>query len=961
MNRFWSLLRQAIPILVITTMLASVISVVPVMGADSPTHLVFATQPSTSNTAGTAFGTQPVVTVEDAQGNTVTTPGIQITLAITTGTGTSGAALSGGVTLQTSADGEALFSNLNINLAGTDYTLTATSTGLTQAISNTLSVVAGSGSKLVFATQPSTSNTAGTAFGTQPVVTVEDAQGNTVTTPGIQITLAITTGTGTSGAALSGGVTLQTSADGEALFSNLNINLAGTDYTLTATSTGLTQAISNTLSVVAGSGSKLVFATQPSTSNAAGVTFGTPPVVTVEDSLGNPVTTSTASITLSLSGTVPAGAALAGTATVSAVNGVANFNGVSINLAGTGYTLTATSTDLTQAVSNVFVVVGAASQLAFTTQPSANTTAGVTFSQQPVVTVEDSLGSTVTNSTASITLSLSGTVPTGASLAGTVTVNAVMGVAHFTGLSINLAGTAYTLTATSTGLSSATSNSLTVVAGSGNKLAFSTQPSNSNTAGVAFTGQPVVTVEDSLGNPVTTSTASITLSLSGTVPAGAALAGTATVSAVNGVATFRGLSINLAGTAYTLTATGSGLTSAVSNTLTVVATAASKLIFTTQPSANNNAGVVFSGQPVVTVEDAFGNTVTTSSASIALSLSGTVPTGAALGGTATISAVNGVATFTGLSINLAGTGYTLTAASTGLTSAVSSTVVVAGSGAKLVFTTQPVTANTTGLIFSTQPVVTVEDASGSIVTNSTASITLSFSGTVPSGAALSGTVTVSAVNGVATFTGLSINLASTAYTLTAASSGLTSTISNSFAVALNWWNTSYSYRQLVTIKNQTASVLSSYDVEMKVPYTSHMEANFGDIRFVASDNSTALSYWFNDITTTSTTADVWVLIPSIPASGAINIFMYYGDSSASTTSNINATFPLGQTILKIPRQQLLLVHRATSINTFMPMMWVVRRQKVLLLPRQRQIQTIMCSRNRLTILQRLIKMKPSSS
>ena len=109
MNRFWSLLRQAIPILVITTMLASVISVVPVMGAHSPTHLVFATQPSTSNTAGTAFGTQPVVTVEDAQGNTVTTPGIQITLAITTGTGTSGAALSGGVTLQTSADGEALF------------------------------------------------------------------------------------------------------------------------------------------------------------------------------------------------------------------------------------------------------------------------------------------------------------------------------------------------------------------------------------------------------------------------------------------------------------------------------------------------------------------------------------------------------------------------------------------------------------------------------------------------------------------------------------------------------------------------------------------------------------------------------------------------------------------------------------------------------------------------------------
>jgi hypothetical protein len=119
------------------------------------------------------------------------------------------------------------------------------------------------------------------------------------------------------------------------------------------------------------------------------------------------------------------------------------------------------------------------------------------------------------------------------------------------------------------------------------------------------------------------------------------------------------------------------------------------------------------------------------------------------------------------------------------------------------------------------------------------------------------------------------------------------TLVSAFTYSNTWWNTSYSYCKLLTITNETTSPLSSYDVEIMVPYTSHMEANFGDIRFVADDNNTALSYWLNNDTTTSSTGDFWVLIPSLPASGTVNIYMYYGDSSATTASNINATFPLG--------------------------------------------------------------------
>ena len=82
----------------------------------------------------------------------------------------------------------------------------------------------------------------------------------------------------------------------------------------------------------------------------------------------------------------------------------------------------------------------------------------------------------------------------------------------------------------------------------------------------------MVSVEDASGNVVTTANNVITLAITGgTGTGGAVLAGTGTVNAVNGVATFSGLSINLAGTGYTLTATASGLTAATSSAINVAA------------------------------------------------------------------------------------------------------------------------------------------------------------------------------------------------------------------------------------------------------------------------------------------------------------------------------------------------------------------------------------------------------
>ncbi len=97
---------------------------------------------------------------------------------------------------------------------------------------------------------------------------------------------------------------------------------------------------------------------------------------------------------------------------------------------------------------------------------------------------------------------------------------------------------------------------------------------------------------------------------------------------------------------------------------------------------------------------------------------------------------------------------------------------------KLAFTTPLVEAKA-GFDFPVQPVIEIVDADGNIVTDSTAEVTLQVTDRK---AILWGTTTVNAVNGIATFTDVNIRSAGLDYTLTAISSGSTSTVSNSFNI-----------------------------------------------------------------------------------------------------------------------------------------------------------------------------------
>lgn len=98
---------------------------------------------------------------------------------------------------------------------------------------------------------------------------------------------------------------------------------------------------------------------------------------------------------------------------------------------------------------------GAATRLVFTVQPS-NSLAGAAITPPVRVSAVTSAGSIDTTFVNVVTVAV-GANPSGGSLSGFTSVGAIGGAATFNSLSINSAGSGYTLTASAPGVSFATS------------------------------------------------------------------------------------------------------------------------------------------------------------------------------------------------------------------------------------------------------------------------------------------------------------------------------------------------------------------------------------------------------------------------------------------------------------------------------------------------------------------------
>lgn len=210
-------------------------------------------------------------------------------------------------------------------------------------------------------------------------------------------------------------------------------------------------------------------------------------------------------------------------------------------------------------------VTQAAASLAFRVGPPASTVAGDIFSTAVQVEVRDSNGAVVPSAQAAITLTASSGI-----LRGTTTVNAINGVASFSGLWIELAGAGLTLSATSSGVTAGTSPTFAIMHGPLARVAITGTP-GSGAAGTVLTPSPEVTLYDRFSNVTTGLTTPVTLSVAQSLY-GAGLTGTTDRIPVNGVATFPGVAVTKAGTLMRVGAEAAGIESPPSLPFTMLTT-----------------------------------------------------------------------------------------------------------------------------------------------------------------------------------------------------------------------------------------------------------------------------------------------------------------------------------------------------------------------------------------------------
>ena len=799
--------------------------------AGGATQLVFTTSPAGSVGEGTAFSTQPVVTAEDANGNTVTGYTSAVTLAINSyaagNGGTTQGALGCTANPRTAVGGVATFAGCAITgsaAAGT-YTFKATDGTLNATAAGSVTITAGAASTIAFSTSPAGPVGEGAAFSTQPVVTAKDANGNGVS--GVAVTLAINTYAAGGGGSTQGtlGCTtnpVTTSAAGTATFAGCAItgNAAAGTYTFKATAGALSATAAGSVTITAGAASTLAFSTSPAGTVGEGAAFSTQPVVTAKDANGNLV--SGLAVTLAVNTyAAGGGGSTQGTlgcttnpVTTSAA-GTATFAGCAItgNAAAGTYTFKATAGALSvNATGSVTITAGAASTLAFSTSPAGTVGEGAAFSTQPVVTAQDANGNAISGVAVTVAINTYA-AGGGGSTQGTLgcTTNPVTtsaaGTATFAGCSITgsaAAGT-YTFKATAGALSATAAGSVTITAGAASTIAFATPPAGTVGEGTAFSTQPVVIAQDANGNGV--GGVAVTLAINTyAAGGGGSTRGTlgcttnpVTTSAA-GTSTFAGCSItgNAAAGTYTFKATAGALSANATGSVTITAGGATQLVFTTSPAGSVGEGTAFSTQPVVTAEDANGNTVTGYTSAVTLAINsyaagGGGSTQGALGCTANPrTAVGGVATFAGCAITgsaAAGT-YTFKATDGTLNAtAAGSVTITAGAASTIAFSTSPAGPVGEGAAFSTQPVVTAKDANGNGVSG--VAVTLAINTyAAGGGGSTQGTlgcttnpVTTSAA-GTATFAGCAItgNAAAGTYTFKATAGALSATATGSVTI-----------------------------------------------------------------------------------------------------------------------------------------------------------------------------------
>jgi streptogramin lyase len=596
----------------------------------------------------------------------------------------------------------------------------------------TIPTAPGADSELVVTAQPPSSVATLAPFSV--TVKAEDSKENVNTSFSGPIT--VTLADNPAGDSLGGTITA-TAVHGVATISGLTLHKAGAGVALEIAGGGLAPVRTGAINVTAGQATGLSVTVPPPASVVAGASFGLS--VSAVDASGMVATSFNGVITLALATDV-GGATLGGVLSVSAVNGVATFSGLTLDKVGSGDTLSVSAIGLAKATTSAIAVApGAAAQLAVATQPPASVTAGARFGL--IISVRDALGNLATSFSGTITAALAHS-DGGANLGGTLMIKAVDGVATFSDLTLDKVGIGDTLSCSGANLASTTTSAIAVVPGAATQVVVTTEPPGTVAAGAPF-GLSVA-AEDAWGNVAGAFGGTFEVAFSSGTD-GTTLGGTRSARADQGVASFSGLTLDKAAGGDTLRVSGSGLAGGTTAAIVVVPGMATQLVVTSAPPARVSAGEGFG--LAVSAEDAWGNPVPFFSGNVTVSLVNG-GAGEVLGGVLSATTVGGVASFQGLTLDRSGGGMMLAVSANGLSGATSTPILVtAGPAAQLVLTSAPPANVSTGDLFGLT--VTAVDAEGNLATSFDEQVTVSGAG-----GALGGPVLMKAAGGVATFSGL---------------------------------------------------------------------------------------------------------------------------------------------------------------------------------------------------------------
>ncbi len=739
-------------------------------------QLVFTTQPSTSSVAGVAFAQQPVLQLRDQYGNNVTT-GADATAAMSIARlGGTGTLL--GTTSATASGGAVNWSGLNMTLAGTGKTLQGTATvaaGSLTATSNAFAITPGPASTATSTVTAATASITANGTSTSAItVRLYDQYNNALTSGPNTVALTTTLGTLSTVVNVGNGTYTSTLTSGVVAGTALvSATLDGNAITSTASVT-FVPGPAGGITIINGTG---LSATVGTVVNSSGTLR-----VKVVDANGNG--RANEQVTLAVSS---GGGSLAG-APVTVTTG---SDGTAVVPDWTLGTTAGSNTVLATLVSNTAIkatisatgTAGAATQVTvtYTGGTSALSTRDMTSGTgtQLRVSMLDQYGNVSTGWTGTLTLSST-------AYAGTITATITSGgLVDAVPMTPTIAGTgrAITVTAVGSGGSPSFATPLTGASGftvlPGALASFAITQSGGTTplaspvdVGSAF--QVRLTALDAQGNVKTDWTGSVVLTSN-------AFAGTLTTSiTTGGLRDSISITPTVAGSSRSIAALGGGVNSAPASALfTVNPGPATGIRIATQPVAAAS-GSALATQPVIELLDGYGNVVTAGSgATTAVTVTAS---GGNLTGTTTVTAVNGVATFTNLTFaGLVNTPYTLTFTTPApVLTVTSQQIQVTGPGpaVKLVRTTTSPITSASGAAFATAPRIEIQDAMGNVVTGDSSSIITAALTTpaVPNPVREStlGTLTATAVNGVATFPGLGLNgINGSSYGFTFSSGALT--------------------------------------------------------------------------------------------------------------------------------------------------------------------------------------------